>query len=230
VVRFGSGLTGAELAAAPSVAGSSGPRRAASRRRPATPLLISKRRERKSSCGRRSPARWRTGPRRSAASRDPLAAPAVAPVATWRATITTALPGRCVRMASQQGRPEPNPRGRTSLSCQRRSPNALRACRAAARCDQSIGGIRGGSGAIDTSRLLQEVPFGRSQSRSSSFGRQTPGSGLREAVSTRSRPHPSVKVCITDLTPATSSPSSRRSASLTFEPSIAAYCCATRNG
>ena len=33
-------------------------------------------------------ATWRTGPRRSAASREPLAAPTVAPVATWRATIT----------------------------------------------------------------------------------------------------------------------------------------------
>jgi hypothetical protein len=43
-----------------------------------------------SSCGRRSPARWRTGPRRSAASRDRLAAPAAAPVATCSATITAA--------------------------------------------------------------------------------------------------------------------------------------------
>ena len=55
---------------------------------------ISRRRERKSWCGRRSPARWRIGPRRSAASRDLLAAPAAAPVATWSATITAALPSR----------------------------------------------------------------------------------------------------------------------------------------
>jgi hypothetical protein len=41
--------------------------------------------------GRRSPARWRTGPSRSAASRDPLAAPAAAPVATWSTTITAAV-------------------------------------------------------------------------------------------------------------------------------------------
>jgi len=36
-------------------------------------------------------ARWRIGPRRSAASREPLAAPAAAPVATWAATITAAV-------------------------------------------------------------------------------------------------------------------------------------------
>jgi hypothetical protein len=80
--------SGAELAAAPSVAGSSGPRRAARRRMPARPLPISSRREWRSRCGTRSPAMWRTGPRRSAVSREPLAAPAAAPVATWRATIT----------------------------------------------------------------------------------------------------------------------------------------------
>ena len=61
------------------------------------PLPISKRRERMSWCGRRSPARWSTGPRRSAASRDPLAAPAVAPIATWSATITVALRSRWAR-------------------------------------------------------------------------------------------------------------------------------------
>jgi hypothetical protein len=37
------------------------------------------------------------GPRRSAANRDPLAAPTAAPVATWSATITAALPSRCAR-------------------------------------------------------------------------------------------------------------------------------------
>ena len=87
--------SGAELAAAPSVAGSSAPRRVARRRMPARPLPISNRRERKSRCGMRSPAKWRTGPRRSAASREPLAAPTAAPVATWRATITAPYLAEC---------------------------------------------------------------------------------------------------------------------------------------
>ena len=56
-------------ATAPSVAGSSGPRRVARRRMPAVALPISNRRERKSRCGTRSPATWRTGPRRSAEPR-----------------------------------------------------------------------------------------------------------------------------------------------------------------
>ena len=39
-------------------------------------------------CGKRSPARWRIGPKRMAVSLDLLAAPAAAPVATWSPTIT----------------------------------------------------------------------------------------------------------------------------------------------
>jgi hypothetical protein len=81
--------SGAELAPAPSVAGSNGPRRTARSARAARPLQISKRRERMSWCGRRSPARWRIGPNKSAASRDRAVAPAAAPVATWSTTITT---------------------------------------------------------------------------------------------------------------------------------------------
>jgi hypothetical protein len=80
--------SGAELAAAPRVAGSSRPRLIASSARQARPLPISKRREPMSLCGTRSPARWRIGPRTIAASLDPLAAPTAAPVATWSETIT----------------------------------------------------------------------------------------------------------------------------------------------
>ena len=65
------------------VAGSSGPRLQARRTRQKTPLPISKRREPMSWCGKRSPARWRIGPKRMAVSLDLLAAPAAAPVATW---------------------------------------------------------------------------------------------------------------------------------------------------
>ena len=79
-----------QLATAPTVTGSSGPRRTARRAMPAIPVPISNRAEWKSRCGTRSPARCRAGPRRTAASREPVAAPSAAPVATWRATITDA--------------------------------------------------------------------------------------------------------------------------------------------
>jgi len=63
-------------------------RRAARRATDASPLLISKRRLGMSSCGMRSAARWSAGPSSSARRRERASAPAAAPVATWRETIT----------------------------------------------------------------------------------------------------------------------------------------------
>ena len=71
------------------MAGSNGPRESASSARANRPLRISKRRLAMSSWGTRSQARCSGGPSARAASRDPASAPAAAPVATCRDTITT---------------------------------------------------------------------------------------------------------------------------------------------
>ena len=82
--------SGAEAAAAPSVAGSSTPRRNATRSNSATPLRSSNRRDGMSRCGIRSPTASLSSPSATAARRDGAAAPTAAPLATCRLTIIAA--------------------------------------------------------------------------------------------------------------------------------------------
>jgi hypothetical protein len=79
--------SGADADSAPTVAGLSGPCRAATNATAASPLVISKRRLAISSCGTRSSARCNIGPIRSARARERASSPAAAPLATWSVTI-----------------------------------------------------------------------------------------------------------------------------------------------
>jgi hypothetical protein len=118
--------SGAEAEAAPSVAGSSGPREAASRAIAKTPLRISKRRLSMSSCGTRSHARCSGGPRASAATRERVSAPSAAPVATWRETITDARSTSSVGMSARdrQRAKFKRPQGSSGRSSRREYPAA----------------------------------------------------------------------------------------------------------
>jgi hypothetical protein len=126
--------SGAEAEAAPSVAGSSGPRETASRAIAKTPLRISKRRSSMSSCGTRSHARCSGGPRASAATRERVSAPSAAPVATWRETITTqglhrprAVVGRFEAGAQRIMSVEHSPRPSRASACRGRNCGRKRA-------------------------------------------------------------------------------------------------------
>src|SRR5439155_1199599 len=79
--------SGAQVASAPTVAESSGPRRAASRATTNRPLAISKRRFGMSSWGTRSPARWSAGPSSAAVRGARTAAPMAASAACARVTL-----------------------------------------------------------------------------------------------------------------------------------------------
>jgi hypothetical protein len=173
--------SGAEAEAAPSVAGSNGPREAASRAIANTPLRISKRRSSMSSCGTRSHARCRGGPRASAAARECVSAPSAAPVATCRETITTARSTSSVSMRSRDrqlpvfGAGLEGRRRRADLERRQREP------RAAPRPAQ-----RGPCGA--DRGALRESPRTESLSGNDRFGRRLGGS--RRLGAWRSYPAP----------------------------------------